>query len=127
VIDVRGLRVRDVMTPCPQTITVDTPIVDAYALLVESALSGLPIVDAEGRVQGLFSLTDLAAELEPVLHPASDGDPGALGPAGAAGPRGDPGVAGERGRVVTTAHREHDEAGKRRGDRAATEEGWNAH
>ncbi len=78
-IDVRDLYVRDVMTPSPRTITVDTPIVDAYALLVESGLSGLPIVDAEGRVQGIFSLTDLAAELEPVLHPASEGDPIALG------------------------------------------------
>ncbi len=78
-IDVRDLRVRDVMTACPQTVTVDTPIADAYALLVEARLSGLPIVDGEGRVQGLFSLSDLATELAPVLHPESDGDPGALG------------------------------------------------
>lgn len=78
-LDIRDIRVRDVMTASPQTVTVDTPIADAYAVLVGARLSGLPVVDGEGRVQGLFSLSDLASELQPVLHPESDGDPVALG------------------------------------------------
>lgn len=53
------LRVADFMSIDPITISVDASIEDAEELLREHRISGLPVVDADGRLVGVISLTDL--------------------------------------------------------------------
>ncbi|MDF5755224.1 CBS domain-containing protein [Spongiactinospora sp. TRM90649] len=56
--------VRDVMTGEVATVTRDTSFHDAVAKLVETGVSGLPVVDADGRVSGVISETDLLCKEE---------------------------------------------------------------
>jgi CBS domain-containing protein len=53
------MRVAEVMQPDPVTVQPGASIKDAARLLVEHGISGLPVVDAEGRVVGVLSETDL--------------------------------------------------------------------
>lgn len=53
------LRVADLMSIDPITISVDASIEDTEELLREHRISGLPVVDADGRLVGVISLTDL--------------------------------------------------------------------
>jgi len=55
----RPLRVRDLMTLEPRTVRDNTPLVRAERLMRESGVSGLPVVDGEGRLVGVLSRTDL--------------------------------------------------------------------
>jgi CBS domain-containing protein len=45
------------------TVTPDTPVHEAMALLVERNITGLPVVDAEHRLAGIVSEKDLLREL----------------------------------------------------------------
>jgi CBS domain-containing protein len=53
------LTIRDVMSRPALTVHPETPIKDVARLLVEHRISGLPVVDADGRVLGVISEADL--------------------------------------------------------------------
>jgi CBS domain-containing protein len=53
------LRVRDVMTPAPQTLRTASPLNEAARLLLGSIYSGLPVVDDQGRPVGVITQGDL--------------------------------------------------------------------
>ncbi|GBC62053.1 histidine kinase [Desulfonema ishimotonii] len=55
----RQIRVRDVMTPSPQTVTESTPADAVVRLLLSSNFTGLPVVDAGNRPVGIISQGDL--------------------------------------------------------------------
>lgn len=52
-------RVEELMTLDPVTVPVDATIEDAEALLRDFHITGLPVVDAHGRLVGVLSQTDL--------------------------------------------------------------------
>jgi CBS domain-containing protein len=68
------MRAKDVMTSPPVTVGPGTHCKDAAALLVEHRISGLPVVDAGGRLVGLVSEADLLA-LEATPDPRSQATP----------------------------------------------------
>jgi len=51
--------VADVMTKDPLVVRPDTSLKEAIHLLVEHRISGLPVVDAEGKLIGVISEADL--------------------------------------------------------------------
>jgi CBS domain-containing protein len=53
------MTVEDVMTRDVITVTPATPIHEAASLMVEHRVSGLPVIDAEGRLVGIISDGDL--------------------------------------------------------------------
>ncbi|HEX7173035.1 MAG TPA: CBS domain-containing protein [Candidatus Limnocylindria bacterium] len=53
------LRVADLMTLDPVTVPIDATIEEAEALLREFHITGLPVVDADERLVGVISQTDL--------------------------------------------------------------------
>lgn len=53
------LRVADLMTLDPVTVPMDATIEEAEALLREFHITGLPVVDADARLVGVISQTDL--------------------------------------------------------------------
>jgi len=53
------LRVADLMTIDPIMIAMDAVIEDAEELLRQHRITGLPVVDADGRLVGVISQTDL--------------------------------------------------------------------
>jgi CBS domain-containing protein len=68
------MRAKDVMTSPAVTVGPETHCKDAAALLVEHRISGLPVVDAGGRLVGLVSEADLLA-LEATPDPRSQATP----------------------------------------------------
>ena len=59
------LLVKDVMMSPVVTITEDTPLGEAVALMHKSCISGLPIVDAEGNLTGLVTEYDVIQAMMP--------------------------------------------------------------
>jgi CBS domain-containing protein len=53
------LRVEDLMTIDPVTVSADATVEQAEDLLRRNRISGLPVVDAAGRLVGVISQTDL--------------------------------------------------------------------
>jgi CBS domain-containing protein len=53
-----SLRVVDIMTRYVVTVSRDQKLSDAARLLIESNVTGAPVVDAEGRCVGILSATD---------------------------------------------------------------------
>ncbi len=51
--------VAQVMTPSPITVTPETPLQEAIALLVKHKISGMPVVNAQKEVVGVISESDL--------------------------------------------------------------------
>ncbi len=51
--------IADVMTPNPITVTPETSLQEAIKILAENHISGLPVVDEEGKLVGVISETDL--------------------------------------------------------------------
>ncbi|MEA5536040.1 CBS domain-containing protein [Crocosphaera sp. XPORK-15E] len=51
--------VADVMTPNPITVTPETPLSEAIKILAEKRISGLPVVNENGKLVGVISETDL--------------------------------------------------------------------
>lgn len=58
------MQIRDVMTTKVITVGPDTPAPEIARLLVENRISGVPVVDPEGRVLGVVSEGDLIRRLE---------------------------------------------------------------
>jgi CBS domain-containing protein len=56
------VRVEDFMTRRVVTITPDTTLLAAARLMLEHRIGGLPVVDASGRMIGVFSESDLLRE-----------------------------------------------------------------
>lgn len=56
------LVVADVMTLDPIVIAADAPLEDAERLMRERAISGLPVVDPNGRLVGVISRTDVVED-----------------------------------------------------------------
>jgi CBS domain-containing protein len=54
-----GRTARSVMTSCPRTITADAGLDAAIYLLVHHGIKRLPVVDADGRLVGIVSRSDL--------------------------------------------------------------------
>lgn len=57
------MRARDLMTSDPVTVPPDTPLEAVAALMADRAISGLPVVDAEGRLLGIVTDGDLMRRL----------------------------------------------------------------
>lgn len=55
----RHTKVRDIMTPAPQKVDLETSLAEAARLLLSSAFTGLPVVDRENRPVGVISQADL--------------------------------------------------------------------
>lgn len=55
----RQTRVRDIMTPNPQKVNLDTSLAEVARLLLTSTFTGLPVVDAENRPAGVIAQGDL--------------------------------------------------------------------
>ncbi|MCP3903882.1 MAG: CBS domain-containing protein [Planctomycetes bacterium] len=53
------LRVEDVMTRNPITVSLDTSVRELAQLFDANDISGAPVVDAQGRIVGVVSKTDL--------------------------------------------------------------------
>src|SRR6185312_3186083 len=53
------MRVKDLMTTDVLTVRSSTPLKDAAAVLAEHRISGLPVVDGQGRVFGVLSEGDI--------------------------------------------------------------------
>ena len=49
----------DVMTPTPITVKAETNLKDAIELLAKNKISGVPVVDEEGKLEGILSESDL--------------------------------------------------------------------
>jgi len=54
-----------IMTPNPRTVREDDTIGDAAREIIDHAYINLPVVDAQGRLVGLFGIYDLLALLVP--------------------------------------------------------------
>ena len=62
----------DIMTPETITISPDEPLSHAADLMIEHRISGLPVIDSKGRVQGIITKTDIVraiAARPPPLKP----------------------------------------------------------
>lgn len=58
------MQAKDVMTMAVATIAADATVQDAAKVMVERRVSGLPVVDAHGRVAGMLSEGDLPRRTE---------------------------------------------------------------
>ena len=58
------MKARDVMTAPAITVTAETPVSEIARLLLERRISGVPVVDASGRVVGILSEGDLLRRAE---------------------------------------------------------------
>lgn len=61
------IRVEQVMTPNPRTVSPDRPIAEAAALMLEHRYGGLPVV-ADGQLVGIVTQTDLLKALIALLR-----------------------------------------------------------
>jgi len=52
-------RVREIMTPSPITITEQTTVEDAMRLMTDNRIRHLPVLDADGKVEGVLSIGDV--------------------------------------------------------------------
>ena len=56
------LKVKDIMSTDLLTITPDTEVTQAAKLLVERHINGIPVVDADGKLQGILCQSDLIVQ-----------------------------------------------------------------
>ncbi len=54
-----GKTVADIMTPNPTSVTLKTPLKEAITLIAENKISGLPVLDEQGKLAGIISESDL--------------------------------------------------------------------
>ncbi len=55
----RQIKVRDIMTAAPQTVSPETPVDAVVRLLLPAVFTGVPVVDAAGRPLGIITQGDL--------------------------------------------------------------------
>lgn len=59
----RSVRVRDVMTPRVVAVRPETPLPEVAERMARAGVSGVPVVDAEGRPVGVISETDFLSRM----------------------------------------------------------------
>ena len=57
--NISDLKIKDVMTQNPRTISVDYTIQDALLLIQDLRVGALPVVDDQGKLKGIISVRDL--------------------------------------------------------------------
>ena len=70
-----GLKIRDIMTVQPKTISPGYTIQDALLLIEEMRVGALPVVDEQGKLKGIISVRDL---LRAFINVLGIGQPGTL-------------------------------------------------
>jgi CBS-domain-containing membrane protein len=55
----KDTRVRDIMTPAPNKVNLDTSLAEVARLLLSSSFTGVPVVDGDNRPAGVISQGDL--------------------------------------------------------------------
>lgn len=55
-------QVADLMTRAPCTVNTETPLVKAFAVMIEGKFRHLPVVDAQDRVIAILSMRDIPLE-----------------------------------------------------------------
>jgi CBS domain-containing protein len=63
------LRARDIMTREVHTVTPETTLEEVARKFMATGVSAMPVVDAEGRLEGIISETDLVAQDRPLHLP----------------------------------------------------------
>ena len=63
------LKAEDIMTREVITVSPDTDVRELGKLFVEKGVSAMPVVDAEGRLQGIVTETDLVEQDKPLHVP----------------------------------------------------------
>jgi len=61
---------RQVMKSEVVSVNLDTPLAEAARLMAERGVSGVPVVDREGRVKGMLTEKDFLARLGPAEYPS---------------------------------------------------------
>lgn len=64
------LKAKDIMTKKVITVYPETEIMQAAKLLLDNHINGLPVVDKEGRVQGMICQSDLIAQQKKIPIPS---------------------------------------------------------
>ena len=64
------LKAKDIMTKEVITVYPDTEIIQAANLLLDKHISGLPVVDKEGRLKGIICQSDLMAQQRKIPLPS---------------------------------------------------------
>jgi len=64
------LKAIDIMTPNPVTLSPDTDIRSAVALLIDRKINGAPVVDEKGLLVGVLTQSDLVAQQKQVTMPS---------------------------------------------------------
>lgn len=64
---IKDLKVRDAMSRLPEVVAPGETITQAYRLLSEHRISGVPVIHDDGRLAGVFSLHDVADAFAPAL------------------------------------------------------------
>ncbi len=67
-----NLKVNEIMTPEPITLSCEATIGEAARVMLETRVSGLPVVDDQGNLQGIITESDIFSMV--VLHEWSDID-----------------------------------------------------
>ena len=57
--DLDETRVAEAMTPDPRTVSAETSLIEALALMIEGKFRHLPVVDGDGRVIAMLSIRDM--------------------------------------------------------------------
>jgi CBS-domain-containing membrane protein len=63
------LKARDIMTSEVHTVSMETSVEELARLFVSTGVSAMPVVDAEGVLQGIVTETDLVAQDRPLHIP----------------------------------------------------------
>jgi len=64
------LKAKDIMTKEPLTLSPETEISKAAAMLLERRINGAPVVDADGRLKGILCQSDLIAQQKRIPIPS---------------------------------------------------------
>lgn len=56
---ISNLKIGQIMTPNPMTISQDATIGEAARLMMENKISGVPVVDGEGKMVGIITESDI--------------------------------------------------------------------
>jgi len=64
------LKVKDIMSTDPLTVTTDTGVTQAAKLLVERRINGIPVVDKKGRLKGILCQSDLIMQQKSLPLPS---------------------------------------------------------
>jgi CBS domain-containing protein len=62
------LEIKEIMTPNPVTITLDTTITQAAKLMLDKKISGLPVVDPQGELVGIITESDIFRMVTQTWH-----------------------------------------------------------